>query len=137
MEVRPIKRLLKRALLITAVFVVSGYVASVLSIGQCESLIGDRIAVDIGMRSVFVLPGTSNYAENRVKRAGFVTQKCGQNGDCFPWVELVGLPSRWPFMASVSWGYVAVPLGGQGNRTTFLCFFGLVIELSEQARWAT
>ena len=117
--------------------VVLGYVSSVVSIGQCESVVGARIAADIGQRNVFVLPGTSAYAENRVKRAGFVTRKCSQNDDCFPWVELVGIPSGWPFMASVSWGYVAAPLSGQGNRTTFLCLFGLVIELSEKGRWVT
>ena len=117
--------------------VVLGYVSSVVSIGQCESVVGARIAADIRQRNVFVLPGTSAYAENRVKRAGFVTRKCSQNDDCFPWVELVGIPSGWPFMASVSWGYVAAPLSGQGNRTTFLCLFGLVIELSEKGRWVT
>ena len=137
MESRTIKRSLKRALLILSGFVVLGYISSLLSVGKCESVVGIRIAADIGQRNVFVLPEASNYAKNRLERAGFLAKRCRENEHCFPWAELVGLPSVWPFTVNVTWGYVAAPLVGQGNRTTFLCFFGLVFEVSEKGRWVT
>jgi hypothetical protein len=126
---------MRRAVLMTTGLVVLGYISTLLSIGRCESVIANRIAGDIGHRNIFVLPGTSQYVENRLKRAGFITRRCGD--DCFPWAELFGVPSMWPFVGTVTWGYVAAPLAGQGNRTTFLCLFGLVIELDEQSRWVT
>ena len=81
MELRTKKHLFQRALLIASGVVVLGYISNLLSVGKCESVVATRIAVDIGHLNVFVLPGTSTYAENRLKRAGFVTRKCHKNED--------------------------------------------------------
>jgi hypothetical protein len=136
-HLKTVRQAMTRRLSIPAAIIALGYFSSVLSVNRCEAIIAERIAADIGRRDVFVLPGSSVYAENRLKRAGFVTRKCSKNEDCFSWAELCGLPTVWPYVVTVTWGYVAAPLGGEGNRTTFFCVFGFAIEVSEKGRWVT
>jgi len=129
------RRFLKRSLVLLAGLIALGYLSSLLSIGQCEAVVGKRIASAIGQRNVRVLPRTSTYVEGRLKRAGFVTRRCGENEDCFPWVEMAGLPTLRPCTVAVTWGCVAEPLGGAGGRTTFFCVFGYVVQISEEIDW--
>jgi hypothetical protein len=126
-------RILKRGLALITALVLLGYISSLLSVPACEKTIGDRVAAEIGVRTVFVLPKAAPDAETRLRRTGFVTQEC--RDVCFPWAEVSGAASKWPFVATVESEYVAAPTSGAGRRTTFLCFFGFVIELSEKGRW--
>jgi hypothetical protein len=134
---RLLTRYLIRAIIFAAGFSALGYVSSFLSIGRCESIIAQEIAADIGDRHIFVLSRSSSYVKARVRHAGFVTQECPKNEACFPWAELYAYPTPWPYTVKVTWGYVAAPLAGQGSRTTFLCWFGFVVKLSEKGRWVT
>jgi len=100
-------------------------------------VVARRIASDIGQKNVLILPDTPAYVENRLRLAGFVTKRCGQEENCFPWVELYGLPNATPCRVTVHWGYVGEALSGVGGHTDFWCVFGLVFEMSEQVDWSS
>jgi len=100
-------------------------------------VVARRIASDIGQKDVLILPDTPAYVENRLRLAGFVTKRCGQEENCFPWVELYGLPNATPCRVTVHWGYVGEALSGVGGHTDFWCVFGLVFEMSEQVDWSS
>ena len=89
---------------------------------------------------VHVLPDTAARSEVALHRLGVSTLRCDETADspaffrCFPWAG-VASRSGVPYLVVVRWEYVAFPTSGHGNITTFFCFFGLRVRVSERGMW--
>jgi hypothetical protein len=130
-----------------AAFVLIGCVSNAASKRACEVAAAMRVRALLPSRDgqlplLYIWPGTDPAGHPALAAVGFRQTQCTVTGKeawetCYPVVELKSDPPTLPYVRTVRWGVAQGAFWGQGYKTDYVCFFGVVWPIAEERTWVS